>query len=165
MVEECPRCTPGRSNNKYLGDFQETILKKVCTRTCTTVEGSRVFSLKQGQLTVSTCVHTFLQLSKIATYLADTEAKKVKRFINRLNPLYKAIVVAYQTRATFDDAVDRAFTAEEVHREKMAMNTKRSGNSWFKKGGQSKDKRQKQTFVARNENRPIYETCGKAHKT
>ena len=78
------------------------------------------------------------------------------------------IVVAGQKPTTFDDAVNRAFTTEEIHREKTAVNTKKSGDSWFKKGGQPMDKKQKQRFVARNErneSRPICETCGKAHRT
>ncbi|XXG85952.1 hypothetical protein AAC387_Pa11g0946 [Persea americana] len=73
---------------------------------------------------------------------------------------------------TFDDAVDRAYTAEEVHREELAENesTKRSSGekstgSWFKKGGRFKDKNKKQKFTARTENKPVCETCGKAHKT
>ena len=77
-------------------------------------------------------------------------------------------MVAGHKPTTFDDAVDRVFTAEEIHREKTAANTKISGDSWFKNGGQSKDKRQKQRFVARNErngNRPVCENCGKAHRT
>ena len=49
--------------------------------------------------------------------------------------------MACQKPNMFDDATDRAYTAEEVHWEKEAVNTKRSGESWFKKGGQSKDKR------------------------
>ena len=91
-------------------------------------------------------VHIFLKLSKYATDLVDTEAKKIKRFITGLNPEYKTIVFASQKPITFDDAVDRAFTAKEVHREKLAEkaeNTKRSGDSWFKKGGQFNNKNKK----------------------
>lgn len=43
--------------------------------------------------------------------------------------MYKAIVVAYKKPATFDDVIDRAFTIEEVHREKVAVNTKRTDDS------------------------------------
>ena len=41
---------------------------------------------KQGQMSVSAYVHTFLQLAKYAPDLVDTEEKKVKRFLNDLNP-------------------------------------------------------------------------------
>ena len=68
--------------------------------------------LKQGQLVVSAYVHTFLQLSKYATDLVDTEDKKVKRFFKGLNPTYKKMVLASNKPTTFDDAVDRAYTAE-----------------------------------------------------
>ena len=88
---------------------------------------------------MSAYVHTFLQLSKYATDLVDTEAKKVKRFLHGLNPAYKKMVVASNKPTTFDDAVDRAFMAKEVHRAELTENVKRSGNgttgSWFKRGG------------------------------
>ena len=86
---------------------------------------------------MSVYVHTFLQLSKYAIDLVNTEAKKVKRFLQGLNPTYKKMVVASNKPTTFDDAVDRAFTAEEVHREEMVENAKRSSGgttgSLFKK--------------------------------
>ena len=86
--------------------------------------------LKEGQLTVSAYVHIFLKLSKYTTDLVNTEAKKVKRFLNGLNPTYKKIIVASNKPTTFDDTVDRVFTAEEVHREEAIENenTKRSGS-------------------------------------
>ncbi|XXG69580.1 hypothetical protein AAC387_Pa06g2404 [Persea americana] len=93
--------------------------------------------LKQGQLTVSAYVHTFLQLSKYATDLVDTEDKKVKRFLNGLNPTYKKMVLVSNKPVTFDDAIDRAYIAKEIHREKIAENesAKRSSSgstgSWF----------------------------------
>lgn len=45
--------------------------------------------------------------------------------------MYKKMVVAGQKPPLFDEAVDKAYTAEEVHREEIAMNTsaKRSGSS------------------------------------
>lgn len=49
--------------------------------------------------------------------------------------------MACEKPTTFDDAIDRAYTAEEVHREELTMNTKRSGCLWFKKGGQFKNKK------------------------
>lgn len=44
--------------------------------------------------------------------------------------------------ATFDDAIDRAYTTKEIQRDKESVNTKRSGDSLFKKGGKSKNKKQ-----------------------
>ena len=85
-------------------------------------------NLKQGQMIVAVHVHTFLHLSEYAIDLIDSKAKKVKRSLNGLNPAYKKIVVACHKPTTFDDAIDRAFTAEEVHREEMAENTKSSSN-------------------------------------
>ena len=114
-------------------------------------------------MTVAVYVYTFLQLSGYAIDLVDTEEKRLKRFINGLNPVYKKIVVACQKPTTFDDAIDRAYTAEEVHEEELNMNTKRSGRLWFKKGGQFKNK--KKRSAARNENKPVCETCRNAHKT
>ena len=89
---------------------------------------------------MSTYVHTFLQLSRYATDLVDTETKKVKRFLHGFSLTYKKMVMASNKPTTFDDAIDRSFTAEEVHREEMAKNSKRSGGgtitgSWFKRGG------------------------------
>lgn len=126
-------------------------------------------NLKQGQITVLAYVHTFLQLSKYATDLVDTAAKKVKRFLNGLNPTYKKMVVALNKPTIFDVAVNRAFTAEEVYREEATKNAKRSSSvttsSWVKRGGQFKNKNKKQKFAARSENKPVCETCGKAHRT
>ena len=94
---------------------------------------------------MSAYVHTFLQLSKYVDDLVSTEAKKLKRLLNGLNPLYKKMVVASNKPTTFDDVVDRALTTEEVHREELAENSKRScSSSWFKSGGgQFKNKKQK----------------------
>ena len=129
------------------------------------MKGVGILEFEQGQMTVAMYMHTFLQLSEYSTDLMDTEVKKVRRFINGLNPTYKKIIVACQKPTKFDDVVDRAYTTEEIHREEVAMNanTKRSGSSWFKKGGQFKNK--KQRSVARNENKSVCETCGKAHRT
>jgi hypothetical protein len=107
-----------------------------------------------------------------ATELVDTEAKKVKRFLLGSNPEYKTIVVAGQKPTTFDGAVDRAYIAEEVQREKEAgaaiTKKDREGN---KKGGQSRHKRQRQRSIPRDENserrenKPVCDTCGKTHRT
>ena len=131
---------------------------------------SEFLNLKQGQMTVSVYVHTFLQLSKYATDLVDTEEKKVKRFLHGLNPTYKKTVLASNKPNTFSDAINRAFTAEEVHKEEIVENAKKSSSgttrSWFKKGGgQFKNKNKRQKFASRTKNKPVCETCGKAHKT
>ena len=127
--------------------------------------------MKQGQLIIAAYVHTFLQLSKYATDLVDTKDKKVKRFLNGLNPTYRKMVLENKP-TTFDDAVDRGYTAREVHREEIAENesakrssSEKSTGSWFKKGGQFKGKNKKHKFNARTENKQVCETCGKAHKT
>ena len=124
-------------------------------------------NLKQGQMIVAVHVHTFLHLSEYAIDLIDSEAKKVKRSLNGLNPAYKKIVVACHKPTTFDDAIDRAFTAEDMHREEMVEDTKSNSSSttssWFKKGGKFKNKGQKN--VVHSENRPICETHRKAHQT
>ena len=106
---------------------------------------------------MSVYVHTFLQLSRYATDLVDTKEKKVKRFLHGLNLTYKKMVMASNKPTTFGEAVDRAFTVEEVHREEMTENSKRSSSgttgSWFKKGvGQYKNKNKRQKFAARTEN-------------
>ena len=104
------------------------------------MEGIRVFEIKAGHMIVAMYVHTFLHLSKYATDLIDTEAKRVKKFINGLNPAYKKMVMAGQQPTIFVDVVDKVYTAEEVHREEIVVNTKRSKSSWFKKGGHFKKK-------------------------
>lgn len=103
-------------------------------------------------MTVAVYVHTCLQLSKYATDPIDIETKKVKRFINSLNPAYRKMVVAGQKPTLFDDAVDKGYAVEEVYKEKIAMNarTKRSGSSWFKKGGQFNNKKKKNVIRAKN---------------
>ena len=132
---------------------------------------SEFLHLKQGQLIVAAYVHTILQLSKYATDLVDTEDRKVKRFLNGLNPTYKKMLLANKP-TTINDVVDRAYMAEEVQREEIAENesakrssSEKSTGSWFKRGGQLKGKNKKQKFTARTENKPVCETCGKAHKT
>ena len=88
---------------------------------------------------MSAYVHIFLKLSKYATDLVDTEAKKVKRFLNGLNPTYKKMIVASNKPTTSDDVVDRAFTTEEGHREEAIENenAKRSSSGttgyWVKR--------------------------------
>ncbi|RWR86324.1 reverse transcriptase [Cinnamomum micranthum f. kanehirae] len=116
-------------------------------------------------MTVTVYVHTFIPLSKYAKDLIDTEEKKIKRFINGLNPAYKKMVLASQMPMHFDDAVDRAYTAEEVHREELELNasSKRSSGPWFKKGG--KDENKKQKSDAKTEGKTVCGTCEKAHKT
>lgn len=107
-----------------------------------------------------------------ATELVDTEAKKVKRFLLGLSPEYKTVVLAWQKPTTSDDAVDRAYTAEEVQREKEAgaAIAKKDGEG-NKKGGQSRHKRQRQRTNPRDEkserreNKPVCDTCGKTHGT
>ena len=116
-------------------------------------------------MTVAVYVHTFLQLSKYATDLIETEEKKIKWFINGLNPAYKNMVMTGQKPTLFGDAVDKVYMAKEVHREETTIiSAKRSGSSWFIKGGQF-NKNKKQKNDARAENKPVCETCGKAHKT
>ena len=81
------------------------------------------------------------------------------------------MVVALIKPTTFDDAMDKTFTAEEVHREEAIENenakkiSSGTTGSWVKRGGQFKNKNKKQKFAARNENRSVCETYGKAHKT
>ena len=71
-------------------------------------------------------VHTFLQLSKYAEDLINTEEKKVDRFIDGMNPAYVEHVVAFKRPETFDDAVDRGFSSEEVALREKANNFKRN---------------------------------------
>ena len=99
-------------------------------------------ALQKNQMTVVVNVHTFLQLSKFAEELINKEEKKEKRFIGGLKPMYKDHVVTFQRLdtcwiATFDDALDRAYTAEELYLQKRAMDPKRSSSS-FRKGHQRK---------------------------
>ena len=74
------------------------------------------------------------------------------------------MVVALIKPTTFDDAMDKTFTAEEVHKEEAIENenakkiSSGTTGSWVKRGGQFKNKNKKQKFAA-------YEACGKAHKT
>ena len=58
---------------------------------CSGSEEADFHNLKQGQLTVSTYVYTFVKLSRYATDLVDTEAKKIKRFIIGLNQSAKQL--------------------------------------------------------------------------
>ena len=83
------------------------------------------------------------------------------------------MVVASNKPTTFDDAVDRAFTAEEVHREESADSAKRSSSgttthantSWSRRGGPVQDRGKRQRFNARTEDKPVCGTCGKFHRT
>ena len=151
--------------------FKQQFQRKFVSEHVRQKKEAEFLHLKQGQLTVSTYVHTFLYLSKYATDLVDTEDKKVNKFLNGLNPTYKKIVLASKKPTTSDDAVDGAYTVEEVHKEEAAENkgSKRSSSgttgSWFKKGGQFKSKNKKHKFTAWSENKPICETCGKALRT
>ena len=108
--------------------FKEQLERKFVPDHVRQRKESEFLNLKQGQMTVSIYVHTFLQLSKYATDLVDTEEKKVKRFLQGLNPTYKKMVLASNKPNTFSEAVDRAFTAKEVHREEMAENAKKSSS-------------------------------------
>ena len=111
-------------------DFKKQFERKFVPEHVKQQKEAEFLNLKQGQMTVAVYVHTFLQLSKYATDLVDTEEKKVKRFLNGLNPSYKKMVMAGLKPTLFDDAVDKAYTAEEVHREKMGVNSaKRSESS------------------------------------
>ena len=93
--------------------------------------------MHKNQMTVVVYVHSFLQLSKFVEELINTEEKKVKRFTGGLKPMYKDHVVTFQSLATFDDALDRAYTTEELYLENRAMDPKRSSSS-FRKGHQQK---------------------------
>ena len=117
-------------------------------------------------------VYTFLQLSKYATELVDTEAKKVKRFLLGSNPEYKTIVLAGRRPTTLDGAVDRAYIAEEVQREKEAgAAIAKKDSEGNKKGGRPRHKRQRRRSnpsdekSERRENKPVCDTCGKTHRT
>lgn len=76
--------------------------------------------------------------------MVDTEKKKVKSFVGGLHPQYEEHVVASRRPKTFDDAVDRAYTVEELAIKKRAMDPKRS-LSHFWKGYQ--EKRQKGVVI------------------
>ena len=139
--------------------FKEQFQRKFVPDHVRQKKESGFLNLKQGQMTVSIYVHTFLQLSKNAIDLVDTEEKKVKRFLHGLNPTYKKMVLASNKPNTFSDAVDKAFTAKEVRREEIAENAKKSSNgttgSWFKKGGgQFKNKNKRQKFAPITEKNP-----------
>lgn len=82
-------------------------------------------SLKQNQMTVAIYIHTFLQLSKFAKDLVDTEEKKVKRFVGGLYPMYKEQVVMCKRPKTFKDTVDKTYTAKEVNIKKRNADPKR----------------------------------------
>ena len=75
-------------------------------------------------MTVAMYTHTFLQLSKFAKELVDTEAK-VKRFIGGLHPTYEEHVVMYKRPETFNEAIDKAYTAEEMTVKKRNADPKR----------------------------------------
>ena len=83
-------------------------------------------ALKQNQTTVATYLHTFLQLSKFAKDLVDTKAKKVKWLVGGFHPMYEEHIVMYRRPETFDDAVNRAYTAEEMAIKKRNAKPKRS---------------------------------------
>lgn len=81
-------------------------------------------------------VHTFLQLSKYIEDSINTN-EKVDGFSHDMNPTYVELVVAFKWLKTFDDAVDKAFSAKEVALRKKAGDFKRNP-SYFGKGQQQK---------------------------
>ena len=97
-------------------------------------------ALRQNQMAVAIYLHTFLRLFEFAKELIDTEAKKVKRFIGGLHPMYEEHVVMYKGPETFDDAVDRVYTAEEMAIKNRSADPKRS-TFQSSKGFRIKDRR------------------------
>ena len=109
-------------------------------------------------MAVATYLHTFLQLSKFAKDLVDTKAKKIKRFIGSLHPMYEEHAVMYKRPKTFDDAVDKAYTTEEMAMKKRNADPKKSAFQ-FGKGFQQKG--QRGVVIGA----PKCDTCGKGHLT
>ena len=88
-------------------------------------------------MTLTTCIHTFLQLSKFAKELVDTEEKKVKRFIDGLHPIYEDHVVMCKRPETFQELVNRVYTVEEMAIKKRNADPKK-GFAQSGKGFQQK---------------------------
>ena len=103
-------------------------------------------------------IHTFLQLATYAEDLINTEENKVDRFIDGMNLEYMEHVVAFKRPETFDDAVDRGFSAEEVALRKNADDFKRNP-SYLRKGQQQK--KMKGVASGSGVAKPRCNNCGK----
>ena len=115
-------------------------------------------TLKQNQMTVAVYLLTFLQLSKFAKDLVDTEAKKIKRFVGGLHPMYEEHVVMYKRLETFDDAVDRKYTTKEMAIKKRNVDPRRTA---FQSTKSFQQKRQRGVVNGA----PKCGTCGNEHLT
>ena len=66
-------------------------------------------------MTVLEYVTKFERLARYARELIDTERKKIDKFIDGLHPGLRAHVIGVIPPPTFDDAVKRAYTFEDIH--------------------------------------------------
>ena len=92
--------------------FQEQFHRKFFPDHVYQRKEEEIIALKQNQMTEAIFLHTFFQLAKFSKDLVDAEAKKIKRLVGGLHPMYEKDVVMYRRPETFDDAVDRTYTAE-----------------------------------------------------
>ena len=116
-------------------------------------------------MTVAEYIHEFTHLSRFAPDWVDTEAKKVEQFIEGLRPSIQRDVTMCQRPTTFDDAVERAYYAEQQQQNILLHEPKRNFTPSSKNSPQqSQGKKFKQG--GSSQSRPVFCThCGKGHNS
>lgn len=100
--------TQDQQVNLTWDEFQQTIIQKYIPSSYRDQKEAEFLCLRQGSMTVIEYDRKFSQLSRYASHLVDTDAKKTQRFEKRLRSEISCSILAGLGSLTYAEVLDRA---------------------------------------------------------
>lgn len=162
-----------QQTNLTWDEFQQTVIQKYIPSSYRDRKETEFLRLRQGNMTVVEYDRKFSQLSRYASHLVDTDAKKAQRFENGLRPEISCILAGFGS-LTYAETLDRAQKIEyraqpnnvnQKPADPARIGKRKWGDGEPNDGGNNKQMRMGEgSDPNTRETKPLCLTCGNNHK-